>query len=106
MDSKVIRTRHEAGDYVPEGKAHPRTESNTSAYTSLLNRIKSKIHYLKTKNVKLSDEEKEKEINRLMTYRSILKLSDAKINEFNRINALIGREPFDKAKALEEFTPI
>lgn len=69
---------------------------------TILNRIKSKIHYLKTKNIKLSDEEKEKEIERLNTLRTLIKLSDAKINEFNKINALIGREPFNRDEYLKD----
>ncbi|EAX95782.1 hypothetical protein TVAG_353940 [Trichomonas vaginalis G3] len=45
-------------------------------------------------------ENDEEIIEKLETYRSILKLSEAKIKEFNRINKLIGRDEFNKDEFL------
>ncbi|KAI5487358.1 hypothetical protein TVAGG3_0953230 [Trichomonas vaginalis G3] len=72
-------------------------------YKKKLNRIKSKICYYKKKpqcgGVE-NDEERKEIIEKLETYRSIIKLSEAKIKEFNRINKLIGRDEFNKDEFL------
>ncbi|KAI5505717.1 hypothetical protein TVAGG3_0649110 [Trichomonas vaginalis G3] len=83
-------------------------KSPDDEYKKKLNRIKSKICYYKKKpqcggveNNKTNGTENDKEIiEKLETYRSILKLSEAKIKEFNRINKLIGRDEFNKDEFL------
>ncbi|EAX83219.1 hypothetical protein TVAG_474600 [Trichomonas vaginalis G3] len=86
-------------------------KSPDDEYKKKLNRIKSKICYYKKKpqcdgvdthktNGTENDEERKEIIEKLETYRSILKLSEAKIKEFNRINKLIGRDEFNKDEFL------
>ncbi|KAI5519129.1 hypothetical protein TVAGG3_0530850 [Trichomonas vaginalis G3] len=83
-------------------------KSPDDEYKKKLNRIKSKICYYKKKPQcggvdadKTNGTENDKEIiEKLETYRSILKLSEAKIKEFNRINKLIGRDEFNKDEFL------
>ncbi|EAX79311.1 hypothetical protein TVAG_289880 [Trichomonas vaginalis G3] len=76
------------------------SKSPDDEYKKKLNRIKSKICYYKKKKPQCDGVENDKErkeiIEKLKTYRSILKLSEAKIKEFNRINKLIGRDEFNK----------
>ncbi|EAX95995.1 hypothetical protein TVAG_052530 [Trichomonas vaginalis G3] len=75
-------------------------KSPDNEYKKKLNRIKSKICYYK-KKPQCGGVENDKEIiEKLETYRSILKLSEAKIKEFNRINKLIGRDEFNKDEFL------
>ncbi|EAY04616.1 hypothetical protein TVAG_473030 [Trichomonas vaginalis G3] len=75
-------------------------KSPDDEYKKKLNRIKSKICYYKKKS-QCGEVENDKEIiEKLETYRSILKLSEAKIKEFNRINKLIGRDEFNKDEFL------
>ncbi|EAX75409.1 hypothetical protein TVAG_526760 [Trichomonas vaginalis G3] len=78
-------------------------KSPDDEYKKKLNRIKSKICYYKKKpqcgGVE-NDKERKEIIEKLETYRSILKLSEAKIKEFNRINKLIGRDEFNKDEFL------
>ncbi|EAX66815.1 hypothetical protein TVAG_217840 [Trichomonas vaginalis G3] len=78
-------------------------KSPDDEYKKKLNRIKSKICYYKKKpqcgGVE-NDEERKEIIEKLETYRSIIKLSEAKIKEFNRINKLIGRDEFNKDEFL------
>ncbi|EAY18856.1 hypothetical protein TVAG_295080 [Trichomonas vaginalis G3] len=85
--------------------------SPDNEYKKKLNRIKSKICYYKKKphcggadahKTKGTENDKERKeiIEKLETYRSILKLSEAKIKEFNRINKLIGRDEFNKDEFL------
>ncbi|EAX75746.1 hypothetical protein TVAG_512730 [Trichomonas vaginalis G3] len=75
-------------------------KSPDDEYKKKLNRIKSKICYYK-KKPQCDGVENDKEIiEKLETYRSILKLSEAKIKEFNRINKLIGRDEFNKDEFL------
>lgn len=84
------------------------SKSPDDEYKKKLNRIKSKICYYKKKPQcggvdahKTNGTENDKEIiEKLETYRSILKLSEAKIKEFNRINKLIGRDEFNKDEFL------
>ncbi|EAX69978.1 hypothetical protein TVAG_462820 [Trichomonas vaginalis G3] len=86
-------------------------QSPDNEYKKKLNRIKSKICYYKKKpqcggadahktKVIENDKERKEIIEKLETYRSILKLSEAKIKEFNRINKLIGRDEFNKDEFL------
>ncbi|EAX94770.1 hypothetical protein TVAG_346340 [Trichomonas vaginalis G3] len=83
-------------------------KSPDDEYKKKLNRIKSKICYYKKKPQcggvdahKTNGTENDEEIiEKLETYRSILKLSEAKIKEFNRINKLIGRDEFNKDEFL------
>ncbi|EAX81458.1 hypothetical protein TVAG_294320 [Trichomonas vaginalis G3] len=78
-------------------------KSPDNEYKKKLNRIKSKICYCKKKpqcGGAENDEERKEIIEKLETYRSILKLSEAKIKEFNRINKLIGRDEFNKYEFL------
>ncbi|EAX93603.1 hypothetical protein TVAG_427250 [Trichomonas vaginalis G3] len=79
------------------------SKSPDDEYKKKLNRIKSKIGYYKKKpqcgGVE-NDQERKEIIEKLKTYRSILKLSEAKIKEFNRINKLIGRDEFNKDEFL------
>ncbi|EAX86444.1 hypothetical protein TVAG_148780 [Trichomonas vaginalis G3] len=78
-------------------------QSPDNEYKKKLNRIKSKICYYKKKpqcGGAENDKEKKEIIEKLETYRSILKLSEAKIKEFNRINKLIGRDEFNKDEFL------
>ncbi|EAY18212.1 hypothetical protein TVAG_122780 [Trichomonas vaginalis G3] len=86
-------------------------KSPDNEYKKKLNRIKSKICYYKKKsqcggvennktNGTENDKERKEIIEKLETYRSILKLSEAKIKEFNRINKLIGRDEFNKDEFL------
>ncbi|EAX74692.1 hypothetical protein TVAG_156740 [Trichomonas vaginalis G3] len=75
-------------------------KSPDDEYKKKLNRIKSKICYYK-KKPQCGGAENDKEIiEKLETYRSILKLSEAKIKEFNRINKLVGRDEFNKDEFL------
>ncbi|EAX79517.1 hypothetical protein TVAG_454920 [Trichomonas vaginalis G3] len=75
-------------------------KSPDDEYKKKLNRIKSKICYYK-KKPQCDGVENDKEIiEKLETYRSILKLSEAKIKEFNRINKLVGRDEFNKDEFL------
>ncbi|EAX88182.1 hypothetical protein TVAG_498030 [Trichomonas vaginalis G3] len=75
-------------------------KSPDDEYKKKLNRIKSKICYYK-KKPQCGGVENDKEIiEKLETYRSILKLGEAKIKEFNRINKLIGRDEFNKDEFL------
>ncbi|EAX84444.1 hypothetical protein TVAG_041490 [Trichomonas vaginalis G3] len=83
-------------------------KSPDNEYKKKLNRIKSKICYYKKKpqcggvdahKTKVIENDEEI-IEKLETYRSILKLSEAKIKEFNRINKLIGRDEFNKDEFL------
>ncbi|EAX98893.1 hypothetical protein TVAG_210870 [Trichomonas vaginalis G3] len=78
-------------------------QSPDNEYKKKLNRIKSKICYYKKKpqcgGVE-NDKERKEIIEKLETYRSILKLSEAKIKEFNKINKLIGRDEFNKDEFL------
>ncbi|EAX86665.1 hypothetical protein TVAG_214960 [Trichomonas vaginalis G3] len=75
-------------------------QSPDDEYKKKLNRIKSKICYYK-KKPQCGGAENDKEIiEKLETYRSILKLSEAKIKELNRINKLIGRDEFNKDEFL------
>ncbi|EAX72563.1 hypothetical protein TVAG_586840 [Trichomonas vaginalis G3] len=75
-------------------------KSPDDEYKKKLNRIKSKICYYK-KKPQCGGVENDKEIiEKLETCRSILKLSEAKIKEFNRINKLIGRDEFNKDEFL------
>ncbi|EAX74849.1 hypothetical protein TVAG_314380 [Trichomonas vaginalis G3] len=75
-------------------------KSPDDEYKKKLNRIKSKICYYK-KKPQCGGVENDKEIiEKLETYRSILKLSEAKIKEFNRINKLVGRDEFNKDEFL------
>ncbi|EAX97403.1 hypothetical protein TVAG_437810 [Trichomonas vaginalis G3] len=84
------------------------SKSPDDEYKKKLNRIKSKICYYKKKPQcggadahKTNGTENDEEIiEKLETYRSILKLSEAKIKEFNRINKLIGRDEFNKDEFL------
>ncbi|EAY19171.1 hypothetical protein TVAG_213960 [Trichomonas vaginalis G3] len=84
------------------------SKSPDDEYKKKLNRIKSKICYYKKKPQcggvdahKTNGTENDKEIiEKLETYRSIIKLSEAKIKEFNRINKLIGRDEFNKDEFL------
>ncbi|KAI5525881.1 hypothetical protein TVAGG3_0271310 [Trichomonas vaginalis G3] len=78
-------------------------KSPDDEYKKKLNRIKSKICYYKKKpqcSGVENDKERKEIIEKLETYRSILKLSEAKIKEFNRINKLIGRDEFNKDEFL------
>ncbi|EAX68018.1 hypothetical protein TVAG_568020 [Trichomonas vaginalis G3] len=78
-------------------------QSPDNEYKKKLNRIKSKICYYKKKQQcggAENDKERKEIIEKLETYRSILKLSEAKIKEFNRINKLIGRDEFNKDEFL------
>ena len=78
-------------------------QSPDDEYKKKLNRIKSKICYYKKKpqcGGAENDKERKEIIEKLETYRSILKLSEAKIKEFNRINKLIGRDEFNKDEFL------
>ncbi|EAX83207.1 hypothetical protein TVAG_241350 [Trichomonas vaginalis G3] len=75
-------------------------KSPDDEYKKKRNRIKSKICYYK-KKPQCGGVENDKEIiEKLETYRSILKLSESKIKEFNRINKLIGRDEFNKDEFL------
>ncbi|EAX88746.1 hypothetical protein TVAG_105940 [Trichomonas vaginalis G3] len=78
-------------------------KSPDNEYKKKLNRIKSKICYYKKKpqcgGVE-NDKERKEIIEKLETYRSIIKLGEAKIKEFNRINKLIGRDEFNKDEFL------
>ncbi|EAY07861.1 hypothetical protein TVAG_142150 [Trichomonas vaginalis G3] len=75
-------------------------KSPDDEYKKKLNRIKSKICYYK-KKPQCGGVENDKEIiEKLETYRSIIKLSEAKIKEFNRINKLVGRDEFIKDEFL------
>ncbi|KAI5531900.1 hypothetical protein TVAGG3_0360370 [Trichomonas vaginalis G3] len=75
-------------------------KSPDDEYKKKLNRIKSKICYYK-KKPQCGGVENDKEIiEKLETYRSIIKLSEAKIKEFNRINKLVGRDEFNKDEFL------
>ncbi|EAX92250.1 hypothetical protein TVAG_405490 [Trichomonas vaginalis G3] len=75
-------------------------KSPDDEYKKKLNRIKSKICYYK-KKPQCGGVENDKEIiEKLETCRSILKLSEAKIKEFNRINKLVGRDEFNKDEFL------
>ncbi|EAX69478.1 hypothetical protein TVAG_566670 [Trichomonas vaginalis G3] len=75
-------------------------KSPDDEYKKKLNKIKSKICYYK-KKPQCGGVENDKEIiEKLETYRSILKLSEAKIKEFNRINKLVGRDEFNKDEFL------
>ncbi|EAX81474.1 hypothetical protein TVAG_313110 [Trichomonas vaginalis G3] len=78
-------------------------QSPDDEYKKKLNRIKSKICYYKKKpqcGGAENDKDRKEIIEKLETYRSILKLSEAKIKEFNRINKLIGRDEFNKDEFL------
>ncbi|KAI5501579.1 hypothetical protein TVAGG3_0874270 [Trichomonas vaginalis G3] len=78
-------------------------QSPDDEYKKKLNRIKSKICYYKKKpqcGGAENDKERKEIIEKLETYRSILKLSETKIKEFNRINKLIGRDEFNKDEFL------
>ncbi|EAX94798.1 hypothetical protein TVAG_372240 [Trichomonas vaginalis G3] len=86
-------------------------KSPDDEYKKKLNRIKSKICYYKKKpqcdgvdahktNGTENDKERKEIIEKLETYRSIIKLSEAKIKEFNRINKLVGRDEFNKDEFL------
>ncbi|EAY17475.1 hypothetical protein TVAG_494170 [Trichomonas vaginalis G3] len=75
-------------------------KSPDNEYKKKLNRIKSKICYYKKKSQCGGVENDKEIIEKLETYRSILKLSEAKIKEFNRINKLIGRDEFNKDEFL------
>ncbi|EAX87897.1 hypothetical protein TVAG_410610 [Trichomonas vaginalis G3] len=75
-------------------------KSPDDEYKKKLNRIKSKICYYKKKPQCGGVENDEEIIEKLETYRSILKLSEAKIKEFNRINKLVGRDEFNKDEFL------
>ncbi|EAY17818.1 hypothetical protein TVAG_016480 [Trichomonas vaginalis G3] len=83
-------------------------KSPDDEYKKKLNRIKSKICYYKKKPQcggadahKTNGTENDEEIiEKLETYRSILKLGEAKIKEFNRINKLVGRDEFNKDEFL------
>ncbi|KAI5489748.1 hypothetical protein TVAGG3_0986980 [Trichomonas vaginalis G3] len=79
------------------------SKSPDDEYKKKLNRIKSKICYYKKKpqcgGVE-NDKERKEIIEKLETYRSILKLSEVKIKEFNRINKLVGRDEFNKDEFL------
>ncbi|EAY12853.1 hypothetical protein TVAG_222070 [Trichomonas vaginalis G3] len=75
-------------------------KSPDDEYKKKLNRIKSKICYYKKKPQCGEVENDEEIIEKLETYRSILKLSEAKIKEFNRINKLVGRDEFNKDEFL------
>ncbi|EAX71834.1 hypothetical protein TVAG_503480 [Trichomonas vaginalis G3] len=75
-------------------------KSPDDEYKKKLNRIKSKICYYKKKSQCGGVENDKEIIEKLETYRSILKLSEAKIKEFNRINKLIGRDEFNKDEFL------
>ncbi|EAX80713.1 hypothetical protein TVAG_485560 [Trichomonas vaginalis G3] len=86
-------------------------KSPDNEYKKKLNRIKSKICYYKKKsqcggvennktNGIENDKERKEIIEKLETYRSIIKLSEAKIKEFNRINKLVGRDKFNKDEFL------
>ena len=83
-------------------------KSPDDEYKKKLNRIKSKICYYKKKPQcggvdahKTNGTENDEEIiEKLETYRSIIKLSEAKIKEFNRINKLVGRDEFNKDEFL------
>ncbi|EAX66408.1 hypothetical protein TVAG_035280 [Trichomonas vaginalis G3] len=86
-------------------------KSPDNEYKKKLNRIKSKICYYKKKsqcggvennktNGTENDKERKEIIEKLETYRSIIKLSEAKIKEFNRINKLVGRDEFNKDEFL------
>ncbi|EAY05917.1 hypothetical protein TVAG_353580 [Trichomonas vaginalis G3] len=75
-------------------------KSPDDEYKKKLNRIKSKICYYK-KKPQCGGVENDKEIiEKLETYRSIIKLSEARIKEFNRINKLVGRDEFNKDEFL------
>ncbi|EAX71819.1 hypothetical protein TVAG_492290 [Trichomonas vaginalis G3] len=76
------------------------SKSPDDEYKKKLNRIKSKICYYKKKSQCGGVENDKEIIEKLETYRSILKLSEAKIKEFNRINKLIGRDEFNKDEFL------
>ncbi|EAX82989.1 hypothetical protein TVAG_098120 [Trichomonas vaginalis G3] len=75
-------------------------KSPDNEYKKKLNRIKSKICYYKKKSQCGGVENDKEIIEKLETYRSILKLSEAKIKEFNRINKLVGRDEFNKDEFL------
>ncbi|KAI5502054.1 hypothetical protein TVAGG3_0880990 [Trichomonas vaginalis G3] len=75
-------------------------KSPDDEYKKKLNRIKSKICYYKKKPQCGGVENYKEIIEKLETYRSIIKLSEAKIKEFNRINKLIGRDEFNKDEFL------
>ena len=75
-------------------------KSPDNEYKKKLNRIKSKICYYKKKSQCGGVENNKEIIEKLETYRSIIKLSEAKIKEFNRINKLIGRDEFNKDEFL------
>ncbi|EAX85862.1 hypothetical protein TVAG_037410 [Trichomonas vaginalis G3] len=78
-------------------------KSPDNEYKKKLNRIKSKICYYKMKSQcggVENDKERKEIIEKLETYRSIIKLSEAKIKEFNRINKLVGRDEFNKDEFL------
>ncbi|KAI5506046.1 hypothetical protein TVAGG3_0654080 [Trichomonas vaginalis G3] len=86
-------------------------KSPDNEYKKKLNRIKSKICYYKKKsqcggvennktNGNENDKERKEIIEKLETYRSIIKLSEAKIKEFNRINKLVRRDEFNKDEFL------
>ncbi|EAX87966.1 hypothetical protein TVAG_033580 [Trichomonas vaginalis G3] len=75
-------------------------KSPDDEYKKKLNRIKSKICYYKKKSQCGGVENDKEIIEKLETYRSIIKLSEAKIKEFNRINKLIGRDEFNKDEFL------
>ena len=77
----------------PSGK--PR-KSRKCKFTKELNKLKSKICYI---NSTQENTEKIIEINK---ERAILKLTDNQLNQFNRINELIGREPFDRDEYVKE----
>ncbi|EAY12671.1 hypothetical protein TVAG_075000 [Trichomonas vaginalis G3] len=75
-------------------------KSPDNEYKKKLNRIKSKICYYKKKSQCGGVENDKEIIEKLETYRSIIKLSEAKIKEFNRINKLVGRDEFNKDEFL------
>ncbi|EAX75648.1 hypothetical protein TVAG_488450 [Trichomonas vaginalis G3] len=78
-------------------------KSPDDEYKKKLNRIKSKICYYKKKpqcGGAENDKERKEIIEKLETYRSILKLCETKIKEFNRINKLLGRDEFNKDEFL------
>ena len=71
-------------------------KSRKCKFTKELNKLKSKICYIN------STENNTEKINDINKERAILKLTDNQLNQFNRINELIGREPFDRDNFVKE----
>lgn len=77
-------------------------KSRKCKFTKELNKLKSKICYINSTKDSTSPENNTEKINEINKERAILKLTDNQLNQFNRINELIGREPFDRDNFVKE----